>query len=89
MMRIYCRDHHGKRDLCSECQELFNYSTARLERCRFQPNKPTCAKCPVHCYKPQAREQVRQVMIYSGPRMIWKHPILAVRHLLDGKKTVG
>jgi hypothetical protein len=30
------------------------------------------------------REKVRAVMRYSGPRMAGKHPVLAVRHLLDG-----
>jgi hypothetical protein len=25
-------------------------------------------------------------MAYAGPRMIKKHPVLAVKHLLDGRK---
>lgn len=50
--------------------------------------KPTCNKCPIHCYKPEPKEQMRLVMRYSGPRMLLKHPILAVRHLLHEKREV-
>ena len=32
MTRIYCRAHHGSRQLCSECSELLDYSEARLAR---------------------------------------------------------
>jgi Nitrous oxide-stimulated promoter len=85
MIECYCRDHHTTIDrLCPECQALLDYATVRLERCRFGELKPTCANCPVHCYQPARREQVKSVMRYSGPRMLWQHPILAVRHLLDG-----
>ena len=30
------------------------------------------------------REKVKAVMRYAGPRMLDKHPVLAVFHLLDG-----
>jgi hypothetical protein len=88
MIECYCRDHHASVDrLCPECQDLFDYATLRLERCRFGPAKPTCAHCPVHCYLPARREQVKQVMRYAGPRMLWQHPILALRHWLDGRRV--
>ena len=84
MVRIYCRDHHGKRDgLCPECASLLEYSTGRLDRCPYGDAKPTCAECPVHCYRPTSREQIRAVMRYAGPRMLLRHPILALRHRLD------
>ncbi len=87
MMKIYCHDEHGvARGLCQECQELFEYARVRLERCRFGAEKPTCANCPVHCYLPKRREQVKVIMRYAGPKMLWKHPILAIRHLLDGRR---
>ncbi|MDW2334940.1 nitrous oxide-stimulated promoter family protein, partial [Vibrio sp. 1069] len=38
--------------------------------------------------KPEPKEQMRLVMRYSGPRMLLKHPILAVRHLLHEKREV-
>ena len=83
MVHIYCRDHH-RGGLCPECKGLLDYASVRLERCRFGEEKPTCAKCPVHCYQRNRREQVRAVMRYAGPRMLWEHPILTVRHWLDG-----
>lgn len=85
MMKIHCRDHHGTgTSLCAECQELLNYANVRLDRCRFGEEKPTCAKCPVHCYQKTRREQIRGMMRYAGPRMLWEHPIMSLRHWLDG-----
>ena len=55
-----------------------------LDRCPFGEEKTTCARCPVHCYKPAMRERVRAVMRYAGPRMLLRHPILALQHQLDG-----
>jgi hypothetical protein len=84
MIGGYCRGIHGTQaGLCAECQSLMDYATNRLERCPFQEKKPTCAKCPIHCYQPQIREQIKAVMRYAGPRMFWRHPVLSVRHFLD------
>jgi len=83
MLRIYCRDQHGGA-LCSQCQELMGYVRVRLDRCRFGKDKPTCAKCPVHCYQRDRREQIKAVMRYAGPRMLLEHPWLSLGHLLDG-----
>jgi hypothetical protein len=84
MIRLYCRHHHGsKDDLCADCRELQTYALARLEHCRYGENKPTCQKCPTHCYKPDRREQIRTVMRFAGPRMLRRHPILALAHLRD------
>ena len=86
MIRIYCRNLHGKRGaLCGECEEIRLYAERRLEKCPFAEEKPTCVKCPVHCYEASMRERVRQVMRFSGPRMLLVHPILALRHLRDEK----
>ena len=93
MIACYCRDHHATRPtLCPDCQGLLDYAAIRLERCRFGLEKPVCAKCPVHCYQCARREQVRTVMRYAGPRMLWRHPVLCLRHWLDGFRrapTVG
>jgi hypothetical protein len=89
MIGIYCRGHHDtRRELCEECAALREYAFARLGRCRFGEGKPTCANCPIHCYKPAMREQVRTVMRYAGPRMLTRHPILAIHHLRDGRRKV-
>jgi len=85
MIEIYCRKNHpaDKEGLCTSCQQLADYALQRIERCPFKADKPTCAKCTVHCYKPALREQVRQVMRYAGPRILLYHPGLAIAHLLD------
>jgi len=82
MIEVYCRGHHG-RPLCDHCTALLQYALCRLDRCPFGEAKPTCAKCPVHCYRPAMREQIRAVMRYAGPRMMYRHPWLAVRHWFD------
>jgi hypothetical protein len=85
MISCYCRDHHATNAaLCPDCQGLLDYAAVRLERCRFGPEKPVCAKCPVHCYQRARRDRVQAVMRYAGPRMLWQHPILSLRHWLDG-----
>jgi hypothetical protein len=85
MLYLYCKDQHGNSlSLCPDCQELLDYATQRLERCPFQEDKTTCAKCPVHCYQPAMRLRIRQVMRYAGPRMLLKHPTLAAWHVIDG-----
>ena len=94
MMEMYCRDHHGgaSRDedgLCGDCAELLAYARVRLDRCRYGTDKPTCAACPTHCYRPVMRERVRDVMRYSGPRMLKRHPVLAVAHLVDGRRKLA
>jgi hypothetical protein len=84
MIALYCRAHHSAGDgLCEDCRRLHDYALARLERCPFGADKPTCASCPVHCYKPDLRAQIRSIMRYSGPRMSYRHPLLALMHRLD------
>jgi hypothetical protein len=86
MSRMYCRHHHGGPELCAECSELHDYARRRLERCVFGDAKPTCANCTVHCYKPDMRERVRVMMRWAGPRMLLRHPVIAVLHLIDGRR---
>lgn len=87
MVAIYCRAQHGSpKGLCPECSELLDYAIARLDRCPFGAKKATCADCTIHCYRPDMRDRVRDIMRYSGPRMIFRHPVLAAWHLLDGRR---
>jgi hypothetical protein len=85
MVRMYCLGIHGTAGAaCAECGALLEYARGRLAACVYGARKPTCEKCPVHCFSPRRREEARGVMRYAGPRMLWRHPVLAVRHLLDG-----
>ncbi len=86
MIGIYCHKHHkypGNKGLCDSCQYLLDYSQNRLNNCPQIDNKPTCAKCTIHCYNTNNREEIRRVMRYSGPRMLFKRPLMAVFHLSD------
>ena len=89
MVGIYCSDHHGGsgRALCGECSDFLDYAKRRLEKCPYGDDKPTCANCPIHCYKPAKRELVQEIMRYAGPRMMLRHPVLAIAHLIDGKRA--
>jgi len=90
MVAIYCRAHHRPaQGLCNACEELLGYAICRLDRCPFGADKSTCAQCPIHCYKPAMRAQVKTVMRYAGPRMLLRHPLLAIRHMLDSRKRTG
>ena len=86
MVQIYCGARHRHSGLCPRCSGLASYAMARLDHCVFKAEKPTCKQCAVHCYRRDMRQQMRQVMIFSGPRMLLSHPILAVRHLLDERR---
>jgi hypothetical protein len=87
MMAMYCAHHHAPRTgFCPECAELSEYARRRLERCVFGDAKPTCANCVVHCYTAVMREKMRVMMRWAGPRMLLKHPVLALHHMLDGRR---
>ncbi len=91
MVGIYCSDHHGSRNdvLCVDCQQFLDYAEVRLDKCPYGDEKPTCSNCPIHCYKPAQKEQATEIMRYAGPRMMLRHPILAIAHKLDGFRKVG
>jgi hypothetical protein len=90
MIEMYCRARHGtpRASLCDRCSMLHDYAMQRIDKCPFCLAKPTCANCPIHCYKKGMRERVRTVMAYSGPRMMRRHPVLALLHILDGYRRV-
>lgn len=84
MITLYCTAKHGTdKILCDDCQALSSYAAQRLTHCKFGERKPVCAKCPIHCYRPSERIKIIDVMRYSGPRMLFRHPKMAVLHLID------
>lgn len=87
MIQLYCKKkHHTKGVLCEECRQLAEYAAQRTDKCPFMETKTFCSNCRVHCYKPDMREKIREVMRFSGPRMLLSHPVAAVRHVLESKK---
>jgi hypothetical protein len=89
MISMYCAGRHNpeKGRLCPECAGLEAYAMERIDKCPFIEDKPTCQKCPVHCYRKEEREQVGVVMRFAGPRMLLSHPVLTFFHLVDGLKN--
>jgi len=83
MIALYCHRNHV---LCPECAALNDYARARSEHCPFMETKTFCVNCRVHCYKPDMREKIRAVMRFSGPRMIFYHPVAAIRHVVETKR---
>lgn len=86
MIALYCRKKHGGRSLCPDCAALEAYARLRSDKCPFMETKTFCSNCRVHCYKPDMREKIRAVMRFSGPRMIFHHPVMAVRHLIETRR---
>ena len=87
MIGLYCRKkHHPPTGFCPECAALASYACERSNRCPFMQTKTFCSNCRVHCYKPELREQICQVMRFAGPRMIFHHPVTAIRHVIESKK---
>ena len=87
MIKLYCRKNHGtKNGLCKECQALKDYAELRSDKCPFMETKTFCSNCKVHFYKAEMREKIREVMRFSGPRMIFHHPVMAINHLIQSKK---
>lgn len=82
MVEIYCRNKHLSNGLCHECLALLNYANGKVEKCPLKESKTTCRNCTTHCYATLQRDKIKQVMRYSGPRMILHHPVMAIRHLL-------
>lgn len=86
MIGLYCRKKHGGKTLCDACAALDAYAKNRSDHCPFMESKTFCSNCKVHCYKPEMRQKIREVMAFSGPRMIFYHPIMAIRHVVESRK---
>ncbi len=88
MVGIYCTAHHSSaiEAPCTSCQDLITYAKKRLLSCPFQKEKPTCGKCIVHCYKKSMQNRIKEVMKFAGPKMVYHHPIMALKHLIDTRR---
>ena len=88
MIELYCHKNHKPSDktVCQECRELMDYAVARSQHCPFMEKKTFCANCTVHCYKPDMREKIKKVMRFSGPRILFYHPVMATWHVITSKQ---
>jgi Nitrous oxide-stimulated promoter len=71
----------GKIEICHDCSRLLEHGIAKLSLCTQEP-KPSCRKCKVHCYAPGYRENVRQVMRFSGSYLVKRGRLDLLLHFL-------
>lgn len=83
-VEVYCLGHHGQAErrhfshralnrhrlLCPDCTALLFYAIKRRVLCPFNDKKPVCKHCTIHCYAATERERIRQVMSYSGRKLL-------------------
>ena len=86
MIEIYCKKLHIYKHLCQECQQLKEYAFTRSDKCPFMETKTFCSNCKVHCNKKDMQDKIKEVMRFSGPRMIFYHPIQAISHIYESQK---
>ena len=87
MINMYCNhNHENDGEICPDCSDLIDFADERIDKCIFHKHKPVCSECEVHCYRQEMRDRIKDVMRYAGPRMIYRHPILGIRHLIDKRR---
>jgi len=67
--------------LCPECTKLLAHAFVKRTHCPMHP-KPTCKHCPSHCYHPTYRAKIREVMKFSGKKMLFAGRLDYLFHLL-------
>ena len=67
--------------LCQDCSKLLNHGIAKLLLCPYDP-KPMCKKCETHCYAPDYREAIREVMRFSGLYLVKRGRLDLMIHYL-------
>ena len=85
MIDCYCKNNHNQDTICKSCNDLVKYAKERLSVCPFGEKKTSCLKCKVHCYSKGKREEIRKVMSYVGPRMIYFMPIQYIKHMFNNE----
>ncbi len=86
MIEIYCKKKHKGKTLCDDCGKLLDYANSKTENCPFNETKTFCSNCAVHCYQPEMRDKIKTVMRFSGPLMVFYHPIIAFKHIIETKR---
>lgn len=83
-VEVYCAGKHsaahrspfmlpaglGERRLCPECSAFMEYAVAKRMKCPLETEKPSCKHCRIHCYAAPQREKVREIMAWSGRRLM-------------------
>jgi hypothetical protein len=67
--------------LCEDCNRLLAHAFVKRSRCPLDP-KPACKHCPQHCYHPDYRRKIQEVMRFAGWRMISRGRVDLLWHFL-------
>jgi len=86
MIKFYCNRKHNIAGLCDSCSKVQDYALQRYHHCPYGNAKPVCSVCPVHCYRPDMRAEIKKIMRFAGPRMLWNYPLIAFDHMFLKKK---
>lgn len=85
-IKVYCHNIHSEymkneNGYCKECFELLNFALLRNVKCQLDP-KPKCKDCKIHCYKPEMRKKIKEVMKFSGIYFIKRGRVDWIIHYL-------
>lgn len=83
-VEVYCAGRHdgverasftlpaglGERRLCPDCSVFMQYAVTRRFKCPLEAEKPTCKHCRIHCYTKANLEKVKEIMAYSGRKLM-------------------
>lgn len=77
----YCNGKHAtpRGSLCADCAGFLAYAESKRRKCPLNP-KPACKHCPIHCYSKERRALIREVMAYSGRRLMMRGRLDLVWH---------
>lgn len=93
-VEVYCSGKHGaverspftlpenlgERKICSKCAEFMEYAVTKRLKCPLEAEKPSCKHCRIHCYGVNQRKKVREIMGYSGRRLMMRGRLDYVWH---------
>ncbi|HEX9079535.1 MAG TPA: nitrous oxide-stimulated promoter family protein [Desulfuromonadaceae bacterium] len=93
-VEVYCKGRHGavdrspfvlpaglgERRLCGECAAFMAYAVGKRMNCPLEAEKPTCKHCRIHCYGREQRHKVREIMAWSGRRLMLRGRLDYVWH---------
>ncbi|MHB1347523.1 MAG: nitrous oxide-stimulated promoter family protein [Candidatus Humimicrobiaceae bacterium] len=83
MIGYFCKKKHfPEKNMCPDCESLTEYAWLKLDKCFYGEKKPSCSKCSIHCFNPPMRKKIKDVMRYSGPRMIYVYPMSCIKQLM-------
>ena len=83
MVDIYCRAPHGSSGPVRQVRQAPGLRLLPARSLSVRREKTPCARCQVQCYGATMRTHIKEVMRYAGPRMLFRHPILALLHQWD------